>query len=962
MSSADAGVRGSTQKVSSPPCSLMPSEMAYASVMGALCAAIAIVAVILPHGGWLGLLGVVPMGLVASQHRLRVLVTSSVAAGITGFLLAGLGGLGAVWVCSCVGAVAGSVKRRGRGAATLAVTSLSLGTVIAATVVVSMAILEPVRTVMLGSAAASVNGATRVLAQVPSLFAATQALQRCFAGALIHWQVLVFLAALIGVTGAVGFGWWVLSRVLERMEGIPARQLFDARPDDGAIAPVPVRLTNVRVRFPDRDRDALPTINMDVQRGEHVAVTGRNGSGKSTLMQVLAGRTPTAGAVERPGAVGLGRVGGTAVVMQHPESQVLGMRVADDVVWGLPPGVTIDVERLLGEVGLAGLGDRDTGALSGGELQRLAVAAALAREPALIVADEVTSMIDQQGRDRVLGVLADLARHRGTALVHITHYLDEAECADRTADLTSDKGSTVRSGTTPETATRNHGRGTAPVLKVIGVGHEYGVGTPWAHTALRDISFEVDEGEGLLIYGDNGSGKSTLGWIMAGLTAPTTGVCLVDQQPASARVGAVACQFQTARLQVMRHRVDLEVASSGGFSPQDRQRVKAALVDVGLDPALADHRVDQLSGGQLRRVVLAGLLARSPRVLILDEPLAGLDAAGRRSLIDLLMRRRRDDKLTLIVISHDYAELAELCPRTIHLAGGSLRDPSGADPTDQVASVANTAHFGRRSRRPLVLLRPVPGDSVVHRLWAGTKLLTVFSMSLLLAVDPTWVAIGLVAAVGLAGALMARIPRTALPSPTRGLWVGLAIFGALAAGAGGAPEITLGTVSVGVGGLLDFLRFTSLSVVLLGLGFLVQWTTNVAEIAPALAAVNRRLHRLRIPMNEWSVALALTLRTFPMLINDFRVVHAAYRLRPRSMSSLKGRIRRRTVGLLDLTFAVIAVAIRRAEAMGDAITARGGFGLISASPSGPKMIDWCALFAVATVCTVVLSAASMVGG
>ena len=98
----------------------------------------------------------------------------------------------------------------------------------------------------------------------------------------------------------------------------------------------------------------------------------------------------------------------------------------------------------------------------------------------------------------------------------------------------------------------------APVLELTGVGHEYGSGTPWATTALRDITFTVNEGDGLLIHGLNGSGKSTLAWIMAGLTVPTVGSCLLDGAPASDQVGAVAISFQAARLQLMRSRVDLE--------------------------------------------------------------------------------------------------------------------------------------------------------------------------------------------------------------------------------------------------------------------------------------------------------------------------------------------------------------------------------------------------------------------
>jgi energy-coupling factor transporter ATP-binding protein EcfA2 len=938
--------------------SLRPHELAHASVMGALCAAVAIVAVVLPHAGWLGLLGSVPMGLLAYRYRVRVVITATVAAGVIGFLVVGLSGLSAVALCAFVGGLAGIVKRHRRGVSTVISASMGAGAVIGAVVVVAVTVLTQLRQLMFHAITAAVYGMATVLAMVPHL----QALARGFASfvdeALNYWQWLVLGFAVVAIMGGSLIGWWALSRVLERLGGIPDVHKLDASAGTGPIQPVPVRLDEVRLRYPHTDHDALRAVSLGVLPAEHVAVTGANGSGKTTLMLILAGREPTSGTVERLGAVGLGQLGGTAVVMQHPESQVLGTRVADDVVWGLPPGKTIDVNRLLSEVGLVGFAERDTGSLSGGELQRLAVAAALAREPALLIADEVTSMVDQEGRDALLAVLSGLADDHQTALVHITHYNNEAQYADRTINLSDSLDNTAMVETAPApTVTVGH-HSHAPVLKLEGVGHEYASGTPWAQTALRDISFVVHEGDGLLIHGGNGSGKSTLAWIMAGLTVPTSGTCLLDERLASEQVGAVALQFQAARLQLMRSRVDLEVASAGGFSSDDHARVIAALAAVGLDASLATRPIDQLSGGQMRRVVLAGLLARSPRVLILDEPLAGLDAASQRGLVRLLAERRRDTGLTVVVISHDFAGLEELCPRTLHLRDGLLEAAPVTAQVRQLAAPPPTRLPTRRPRRPVVLLRPVPGRSVIHELWAGTKLLVAFGVSVLLTLYPGWVTIGLVAALVAAGAWLAHIPRGVLPSLPRWLPVLLVIVGITATLAGGSPQIQVGTVTLGLGGLLEFLRFTALSVVLLGMGALVSWTTNVAEIAPAVATLGRRLRPLRIPVDDWSVALALALRTFPMLIDEFRVLYAARRLRFQSTPRTRGsRLRQLVTDAVDLIVAVITVTLRRADEMGDAITARGGTGQISAAPSRPNQADWVALSIASAVCAAALAAA-----
>ena len=260
-----------------------------------------------------------------------------------------------------------------------------------------------------------------------------------------------------------------------------------------------------------------------------------------------------------------------------------------------------------------------------------------------------------------------------------------------------------------------------------------------------------------------------------------------------------------------------------------------------------------------------------------------------------------------------------------------------------------------RQRRPVVLLRPVPGRSAIHELWAGTKLIVVFGVSVLLTFYPGWVPIALVATLVLSAAWIAHIPRGTLPSVPRWLWIVLALGGVTAAFAGGSPDLELGSVHIGLGGLLSFLRVTVLSIVLLGLGAMVSWTTNVAEIAPAVATLGRPLRPLRVPIDDWAVALALSLRAFPMLIDEFRVLYAARRLRPKPMlTTRKARRRRWAVEVVDLLAAAITVTLRRGDEMGDAITARGGTGQISAAPSRPKLADWVALSIVAAVCAAAL--------
>lgn len=256
-----------------------------------------------------------------------------------------------------------------------------------------------------------------------------------------------------------------------------------------------------------------------------------------------------------------------------------------------------------------------------------------------------------------------------------------------------------------------------------------------------------------------------------------------------------------------------------------------------------------------------------------------------------------------------------------------------------------------RQPRPVVLLRPVPGTSPIHRLWAGTKLVVVFLLGVLLTFYPGWAPILACALVVALAIVVGRIPRGTAPSVPWWLWAVIGVGALTATFAGGSPHLSLGFVELGLGGFLNFMRITAIAIVLVMLGLLVSWTTNVADVAPAVAVLGRPLRPLRVPVDDWAVAIALALRAFPMLIDEFRVLYQARRLRPRDRpESRRERGRQAMLEVIDMTVATITVALRRADEMGDAITARGGTGQISAAPSRPHMRDLVAFLVVAVLC------------
>ena len=221
------------------------------------------------------------------------------------------------------------------------------------------------------------------------------------------------------------------------------------------------------------------------------------------------------------------------------------------------------------------------------------------------------------------------------------------------------------------------------MLVLDGVGHVYSAGTPWAHRALQDVNLKLQDGAHVVVVGPNGSGKSTLAWILAGLLKPSEGTVTLDDGPLSIAESHTAMAFQHARLQLLRPKVGEDVRFGLDI---DDSAVDKALSDVGLDPErFRDRRIDELSGGEQRRVALAGVIARRPRVLVLDEPLAGLDAPSREALVQVI--RRLPEGLTTIIVTHDTEDAERIADRALVLGDGRITaDGPVADVLQEAAS------------------------------------------------------------------------------------------------------------------------------------------------------------------------------------------------------------------------------------------------------------------------------------
>ena len=487
--------------------------------------------------------------------------------------------------------------------------------------------------------------------------------------------------------------------------------------------------------FPSGKPDILQDINLDIEEGSFIAIIGRNGSGKTTLIKHINGLlVPSRGKVEVAGLdtrqlenhpelrslVGM--------VFQNPSDQIVASTVEEDVAFGLEnlnlPSEIIQKEvfKQLEKADLLEEAKRPPHLLSGGQIQRLALAGVLARQPKIILFDEPTSMLDPLTRKAFLDRVCKLHRN-GMTILYITHHMEEAFFADKI--IVIDEGKILLTGSPenvfkqsqllyeigldiPEAAAYAQSlRGTGlpipdniftpdalldslpeyqgsktdiqplssdddlveMIIDLQNVHYTYLAGTPLSIKALQGADLEVQEGIIQGIAGTNGSGKSTLLQHINGLLRPSQGMVRVDflmvEDPATSLreiVKKVGLVFQNPETQFFEVFVGDEIA----FGPKQfefdniRDRVNKAMALVGLNfETYKDRRLETLSSGEKRKVALASTLILDQEILLFDEPTAGMDPKSRDELLALFKKLQKQGK-TILISSHRLDEIAKI--------------------------------------------------------------------------------------------------------------------------------------------------------------------------------------------------------------------------------------------------------------------------------------------------------------
>lgn len=698
------------------------------------------------------------------------------------------------------------------------------------------------------------------------------------------------------------------------------------------------------------------------------------------------------------------------MVFQSPEDQIVTTVTEDDVAFGPEnrgmsrPCMQAAVSQALRYVNLAGRRRSDPTRMSGGQQQRVAIAGALAMHPDMMVMDEPGAMLDSAGRRKTATIMADMAAH-GKAVVNITHLLDEARAADRVIVL--DRGRIVTVGSPEESLSRLqeelHGdmfdadmpvsHGDAPRsgtpdtwTDASDSGRTGSPGGEEAAVTAKNLSFSFDkkhrnvvdhldlsleEGKTLAVLGPNGSGKSTLARLICALVSPKEGDLSVAGITLAGEGAATSRRVAKERLRMLRHRVGYvmqkpehqlfaeTVAQDVAYGPRNlgfdkedvTRRVNRALSMLGLGD-LSDRSPFDLSGGQQRLVAIAGVLASSPRILVLDEVTASLDARAAQTIVTMLEGLHQQG-VTVILITHDEEEVCRLADQAILMDRGHLVSRGGVDEVLRDYRGLQTQGAPMESEETTVpadsALSATGGEnqvgrpSLVERLDPRAKMVCFLMLMVTSFCIGTGPQLILGALTTVAIILAARISPLKLLKSVSGLLALMAVVALLnlLVTREGTILARWGPLIVTDQGLRTALVYSCRFGLVLLLGALLLMTTTPTRMTDAFESLLSPLSRLGIHTSEISLVLSLALRFIPTLVGEMQAIREAQAARGGSVES--GNLSSRTRAMVSIVVPVFAAALRHADNLGQALDARayrGGQGRTHYRESHLQGIDY----------------------
>ena len=760
-----------------------------------------------------------------------------------------------------------------------------------------------------------------------------------------------------------------------------------AIPDSADSKATVARLSQVCFSYDGGQNWALDHLSMEVHAGEHLCILGANGSGKSTLGNILSGATaPDHGQVELMGRAvcsdtrDQGRQIDTeayrqarrsiGMVFQNPEDQIVTTVVQDDVAFG-PENLSMPRQKMLScvpaalkQVDLQTRMNDDPTRMSGGQQQRLALAGSLAMNPGMMVLDEPGAMLDAAGRQEIQSILCRLTA-QGTAIVHITHLLEQARQADRV--LVLDHGCIVACGspnqilnrqdlpalvgepdlipltqsgasnTGPKTAVGNHA---IPMVKLSDVSYSF----PDADSkALSHMNLELAAGQTLAIIGRNGSGKSTLARLICALAAPDSGSIQVAGLPLAGPDRPKAKHLRRQNLKLLRQRVGyvMQYPEHQLFADTVSQDIAYGPHNLGYGPEQVQHRVDDamkllgigdladrspfdLSGGQRRLVAIAGVVACSPQLLVLDEATASLDPQSCARIMTLL-RVLHQRGVTIVMSTHADRETLDLADQTLLLEHGeTLAYGTTAEVVERYHQLLATdaAEKETTEKKADRTQDDQKSLSLLARLDPRAKLVTfLLAMFTAFAIStPAQLVLALVVTVGLFAA--ARAPLRSIIKSVKGflfLMLLLALFNLLVTQTG-RRLAAWGPFVLTTGGIWVAVLYACRFMLIIFLGALLVETTTPTQMTDACESLLSPLSRLGIHTNEIALVLSLALRFIPTLGREVQAIVEAQAARGGSIES--GSLSQRLHAAIAITVPVFAGALRHADNLSRALDAR----------------------------------------